>query len=306
MATLYNFLRGSLLTLPWLVWVFIVDLLVSLLLPVLPIFPDTCYNISSALAESGWYWIQMIFTRANGAVIAVSGDILPCGESAIIIANHVKWCDFYMIQELAVRAGMLGRCRYFAKTELRWVPFLGWGLWALGMPMISRRWDKDKKELNRVFSGIVDRKWPTWLVSFSEATRYTPAKYAASMTWCAENDRPQPQHLLYPRTKGFITTVQHLRNSSNVKAVYDLTIAYQRGDQFRCAPSMWETLSVPNITGDKGYRFHIHARRFPLNELPDTDDGLANWLEGCWVEKGNWLEEKRLEWSENGKAQELE
>ncbi|CAK7221554.1 hypothetical protein SBRCBS47491_004564 [Sporothrix bragantina] len=259
-------------------------------------------NILRALAESGWYWIQLIFTRANGAIITTSGDVLPHGESAIIVANHVMWCDFYMIQELAVRAGMLGRCRYFAKTQLKWVPFLGWGLWALGMPMVSRRWDKDKKELDRVFSGIVDRKWPTWLVSFSEATRYTPAKYAASVKWCAENDRPQPQHLLYPRTKGFVTTVQHLRKASHVKAVYDFTIAYQKGDQFHCPPSMWETLSMPNITTGEGYRFHVHARRFSLSELPSTDDGLAKWLETCWVEKGRWLEEKRLEWSTVDKA----
>ncbi|CAK7271906.1 hypothetical protein SEPCBS119000_004844 [Sporothrix epigloea] len=304
MATLNNILRGSLLALPWLAWLFLIDILISLLLPLLPIVPDICYNVSSACAESVWYWIQIIFTRANGAKITVSGDIIPYGESAIVVANHVAWCDFYMIQELAVRAGMLSRCRYFAKTQLRWVPFLGWGLWALGMPLVSRRWDKDKKELDRVFSGIVDRKWPTWLISFSEATRFTPAKYAASMTWCARNDRPQPQHLLYPRTKGFVTTVQHLRKTSNVKAVYDLAIAYTKGEQFRCPPSMWQTLSEPSLTEEKGYCFHVHARRFPLNELPMTDEGLAKWLETCWVEKGEWLEEKRVEWLAHGKKYE--
>jgi 1-acyl-sn-glycerol-3-phosphate acyltransferase len=91
----------------------------------------------------------------------MSGDILPQGESAIVISNHVSWTDFYMIQALAVRAGMLGRCRWFSKIELRWVPLLGWGIWAMGMPMVSRNWLKDKKELDRVFSGVVVQKWPT-------------------------------------------------------------------------------------------------------------------------------------------------
>ena len=91
----------------------------------------------------------------------MSGDDLPQGESAIVISNHVSWTDFYMIQALALRAGMLSRCRWFAKIELRWVPLLGWGIWAMGMPMVSRKWTKDKAELDRVFAGITERKWPT-------------------------------------------------------------------------------------------------------------------------------------------------
>ncbi|KAK3330789.1 hypothetical protein B0H66DRAFT_544876 [Apodospora peruviana] len=210
-----------------------------------------------------------------------------------------------MIQALAIRAGMLGRCRWFAKIQLRIVPFLGWGLWVMGMPLVSRNWAKDKAELERVFRGIVERKWPTWLVSFSEATRYTPEKYQQSRLWCEANSRPQPMHLLYPRTKGFVTTVQHLRGAApHVKAVYDLTIAYQRGKQWHAAPTMWETLSVPKLSqaagykGGNGYRFHVHARRFPLHDLPRDDDGLAKWLEQRWVDKGKWLEELRREWAE--------
>ena len=49
---------------------------------------------------------------------------------------------------------MLGSCRWFAKQQLKWVPFLGWGLWAMGMPLVSREWTKDKKEMDRVFQGV--------------------------------------------------------------------------------------------------------------------------------------------------------
>ncbi|KAK3938047.1 1-acyl-sn-glycerol-3-phosphate acyltransferase [Diplogelasinospora grovesii] len=301
-------LRGIALTAPWLVWLLIADILLSLMLPLKFLFPDTVYNISSCIAESVWAWIQHIFETKNGAIITFSGDLPPSGESAIVLANHVGWSDFYMIQALAQRAGMLGRCRWFAKVQLRVVPFLGWGLWAMGMPMVSRNWVKDRVELERVFRGIVERRWPTWLISFSEATRFTPKKYLESRKWCVANNRPQPLHLLYPRTKGFITTVQHLRKGApQVKAVYDLTIAYQRGAEWQAAPTMWETLCVSGLsrsqrknpaTGSgKGCRFHVHARRFPIEELPQTDEGLAQWLEQRWVEKGEWLDEKRVEWA---------
>ncbi|KAK5655410.1 hypothetical protein OQA88_5681 [Cercophora sp. LCS_1] len=302
LRSLLTQLRGVAIVAPWLAYLLFADLLLSLLLPFKFLFPDAVYNLSSQIASGVWRWIQHIFESYNGAVITTSGDTLIPGESAVVVANHVGWSDFYMIQKLAIRAGMLGRCRWFAKIQLRVVPFLGWGLWAMGMPLVSRNWAKDKLELERVFAGITDRKWPTWLISFSEATRFTQKKYDESQRWCEANNRPQPQHLLYPRTKGFVTTVQHLRKAPHVKAVYDMTIAYQRGAKFLGVPSFWETLSTPNLSqgshnGGKGYRFHVHARRFLIEDLPHDDEGLAKWLEERWVEKGEWLEMKRVSWA---------
>ena len=298
-------LRGLALVVPWLVWLLLIDLFVSALLPLSLAAPNLCYDWASAAAESVWAWIQLIFTKANSATITVSGDTLPAGESAVVVANHVAWSDFYMVQAVALRARMLGRCRYFAKTQLRWVPFLGWGLWALGMPLVSRRWDRDRRELDRVFQGITNpqRRWPMWLISFSEATRYTPQKYDEAVAWCrsASKQEPSSAYVLHPRTKGFVTTVQHLRQAPQVRAVYDLTIAYQRGSTFHAAPTMLDTLTVPRLSSParngQGYKFHVHVRRFPLEELPTTDDGLARWLEDRWQEKGLWLEEKKKEWA---------
>jgi 1-acyl-sn-glycerol-3-phosphate acyltransferase len=135
-------LRGVLIVAPWLLYLFLTDLALSALLPVSFFAPTTAYNISSKLANLVWLGIQTIFTKPNRARITTSGDALPMHESALVIANHVSWTDFYLIQYLAIRAGMLGRCRWFAKQQLKWVPFLGWGLWAMGMPLISRKWNK--------------------------------------------------------------------------------------------------------------------------------------------------------------------
>lgn len=118
--------RGILITGPWLVYLLLADALLSLLLPLSFLQPRLAYDISSQIAYTVWYSVQNIFTSVNGASITVSGSLLPPGESAVVIANHVEWTDFYFIQELALRAGMLSRCRYFAKSELKWVPFLGW------------------------------------------------------------------------------------------------------------------------------------------------------------------------------------
>lgn len=290
-------LRGLLIVIPWALELVLMDLILSVFLPISYLFPNWVYDASSFVAFTNWNWIQRIFEVFNGGKISVSGDVLPEGESAIVIANHVSWTDFYMIQALAVQAGMLSRCRWFAKIELRWVPLLGWGIWAMGMPMVSRKWTKDKKELDRVFAGITVRKWPTWLISFSEATRYTPKKAEDTRVWCKANDRPIPKHLLYPRTKGFVTTVQHLRKAEHVKAVYDMTIAYEHHHKFLEAPTIWESLSCPDLSGKRGYKFHVDVKRFPLKDLPESDAELAKWLETRWMEKGEFLEAKREEWA---------
>jgi 1-acyl-sn-glycerol-3-phosphate acyltransferase len=153
-------LRAALHLLPWLLHLSIANTLLSSLLPLTLLSPTATYHASSLIAASVWKHIQRIFTSTNKARIIVTGDALPPGESAIVVCNHVEWTDFYLIQELALRAGMLGRCRWFAKKELKWVPFLGWGLWAMGMPLVSRKWMEDRKELDKVFKGVVERKWP--------------------------------------------------------------------------------------------------------------------------------------------------
>jgi 1-acyl-sn-glycerol-3-phosphate acyltransferase len=158
--TILRNIRGFCLITPWLLQLLGTNVLLSLLLPVSFVAPSTIYHVSSRLAYWIWKGVQNIFTRWNGARITTSGDELPQNEAAIVISNHVSWTDFYMIQELAIRANMLPYCRWFAKKQLRWVPFLGWGLWAMGMPLVSRQWDKDRQEMQRVFKGPLVHKWP--------------------------------------------------------------------------------------------------------------------------------------------------
>lgn len=49
-------------------------------------------------------------------------------------------------------------------------------------------------------------------------------------------------------------------------------------------------MSLPGLTMRYGYRFFVHVRRFPMEDLPEKDDELGKWLEKVWVEKGEWLE----------------
>ena len=100
-----------------------------------------------------------------------------------------------------------------------------------------------------------------------------------------------PKHLLYPRTRGFVATVQGLRNAPHVKAVYDVTIAYARGNQFQKAPTFADTILNPHLSAT--WKFHVHVKRHLISALPSSDEDLATWLVSRWIEKGEGLEELR-------------
>jgi hypothetical protein len=71
--------------------------------------------------------------------------------------------------------------------------------------------------------------------------------------------------------------VQGLRG--HITAIYDLTVGYEEG-----VPTLWQYV--------KGLvdRVHLHVRRFPIEELPETDEGLRQWLLERFVEKDRLLE----------------
>ncbi|KAJ9648284.1 hypothetical protein H2199_001137 [Coniosporium tulheliwenetii] len=154
---------------------------------------------------------------------------------------------------------MLGYCRWFAKQQLRWVPFLGWGLWAMGTPLVSKEWTKDRAKMDKVFRG-------------------------------ADPPIPVPRNILYPRTRGFVTSVRELRSSS-VRAVYDSTIAYSRNGHFMDPPEFWESIA---FNMDKvSYKFYVHVDRVALKDLPEADEEFAKWLKERWMRRDEILERLR-------------
>jgi lysocardiolipin and lysophospholipid acyltransferase len=89
---------------------------------------------------------------------------------------------------------------------------------------------------------------------------------------------PATTHVLLPRSKGFVASVQGLRD--HLDAVYDITIGYEQG-----VPTLWQYV--------KGWakRAHLHVRRTPIAAMPSDDEELARWLRQRFVEKDRLLDE---------------
>lgn len=125
-------------------------------------------------------------------------------------------------------------------------------------------------------------------MAYSEGTRFTLRKRLEAEVWCRTHNKRLGQHLLYPRMKGFVACVQKLRNASQMKAVYDVTLAYAKDKHFQSPPTFVQTVSLPRLSDQ--WRFFVHVERYPLELLPKTDAELMQWLEDRWIEKGERLE----------------
>ena len=198
-------------------------------------------------------------------------------ENALLASNHQQMPDITAIMKFAKTKDRLGDLKFFVKKQLKWVPGMGWGMQFLDCLFIDRDWSSDREKIRKTFARLVDGDVPVYLVSFVEGTRLTLPKLEAARDYARQHEMYEPRHTLVPRTKGFVASVEGLR--SHIDAVYDITIGYEIG-----IPTLWQYI--------KGLvqRIHVHVRRFEIDSLPESADGLRLWLLDRWEEKDELLE----------------
>jgi len=241
-----------------------------------PISRPLVRKLNREIANAWWSLCDLWAEHWWKIDIKIVGDEIPSGENALVVANHRTMADITTLFRLARRKGRLGDLKWFVKDALKYVPGVGWGMVFLDCIFLKRDWNLDRAGFDRTFGKFKREGIAMWAVSFVEGTRLRPDKLARSQAFATERGLPSLEHLLLPRTKGFVATVEGL--GDHIDAVYDTTIAYEGG-----TPSLWQWA--------KGYvhRVHLHVRRFPVDELPHSSEELADWLYARYREKDERL-----------------
>jgi len=253
-------------------------------------------DINAGCAGLIWYILQWVFEKVRHAKITFSGDILPNGESAIVLANHRSYVDFYLVHSVGLRKKQLPNLKYFLKDSLKFLPAFGWGMYFMKMIFVKRDWTSDRQKIEQTFSQIKSLTNDYWIVSYLEGSRITPEKLKASQEFSKKKGYPILDNVLIPRTKGFIATIHSFRDTK-VKYVYDFTLVYgheKRG--YGVFPS------IPRIfmgRVDNGYRFHVHIKRIPISSIPEEDEEITKWCIQLYKEKNDFLEEMKHNWTDN-------
>jgi 1-acyl-sn-glycerol-3-phosphate acyltransferase len=247
-------------------------------LMVRPFSPATFRALNRWGADTFWGWCVDWAKLLHGTHIVVSGDDVPPKENVICVANHQQMSDITFMMFLAQDKGRLGDMKWIVKDPIKYVPGVGWGMAFLDCVFVKRNWTADQRTIEATFGRLRDNAVPVWLMSFPEGTRSTPEKLAKSQEYARSQGVEPFEHVLMPRTKGFVASVLGLRE--HVDAVYDLTIGYDSG--------------VPSLTQYiLGYarRAHVHVRRYPIAQLPTARKDIADWLLRRFREKDALLDD---------------
>lgn len=152
-------------------------------------------------------------------------NIIAARGRAFLSARANCSADFLIMYALAIRVHMLDSFCMVLKGSLRWIPFVGPALSAIGFVFLSRNWETDRDKLRVSFRGLKTSEFGFWLASHPEGTRWNPKKLAESNEFARAKGLPETKHVLAPRVKGFYAALSTLRDHPG--SVLDMTIAYE-------------------------------------------------------------------------------
>lgn len=228
-------------------------------------------------AHHYWSYVGYMAQTFGGVSVNIIGDRLPYHENALVLANHQSTVDIVVQLIIGRQYRRLGDMKFFVKDVLKWVPGPGWGMAFLECIFMKRNWAEDRARVVAQLRKFQKDRVPVWVNIYPEGTRLKPSKLAAAQEFARKNGQPVPQHVLVPRVRGFLATLEGLEG--HLQAVYDLTIAYPGS-----APTLWDLLS------GKGTPVTVEITRYPIETLPADAEGRSAWLMKLYQDKDQRLE----------------
>ena len=206
-----------------------VVLVVSLLKALIPIRPvrRVLNSVLMAIAES-WIGVNTWTIRSltHTRFLIEEPATLRYDGHYLVLANHQSWVDIPVLQAALNRRIPL--LRFFLKSQLFWVPFLGLAWWALDFPFMKRysrevlakRPELAGRDIEATRKACAKfRDIPVSVMNFVEGTRFTRAKHARQASPYA--------HLLKPKAGGVGFVLDAMGGA--LHSLLDVTLVYPSG-----------------------------------------------------------------------------
>lgn len=203
------------------------------------------------------------------------------GEGTLVISNHCNsQLDWMNAAELAYCIGTApSHLKAYMKHIIKYIPVMGWIGVLVGNICLSRSWDKDKSVIcNELKERVLNWPKPTYIAMYPEGTRLTKKKLLQAQEFAREKGLVELRHLLQPRVKGFMLTLQQLRKLG-YSQIIDLT----------AVPSP-RAMDFKEMFMGKFHTVHAHIKVLMMSDLPENDLEVKNWLRNQWVEKDKLIQ----------------
>ncbi|XP_046438312.1 1-acyl-sn-glycerol-3-phosphate acyltransferase gamma-like isoform X2 [Daphnia pulex] len=274
-------------------------------------------------------WTQIVFigewwSSSTCAILTDDETWSKMGkEHAIVIMNHSFEVDWLMGWLVCEQSRLLASSKVFIKKSIKWIPIIGWA-WQFGEAVfLERNWEKDKLIMGKQVKNLGEYADPVWLLLFAEGTRFTPAKHAASVEFAHKSGLQPLQHLLLPRTKGFLLTVEMLETFTSYiffcRIHYVFTYVFTTANCFKMAkiqvqnlrgrfPAIYcatlafnckegSTPTLKNMLLGRRVIGEMLLERIPLETIPENPDEASKWLYNNYRHKDHMLDVYKREGS---------
>ncbi|MFC3033631.1 acetyltransferase [Pseudoalteromonas fenneropenaei] len=263
-----------------LIWGTVV-LLFGIVKLVLPLKP-----ISNALHFGYYQWCRgnaLGLRIGCGKIhVEVDGQVSKQGWY-LLMANHLSWLDIVVLSAVDV----LPAPKFFLKDELKYVPFIGSGAWALGMPFMKRA-TKAQIAKNPKLKGLdvertkasckAFRDYPTTIINFVEGTRFTARKHS-------QQNSPF-RHLLKPKAGGVAFALEVL--ASQLDGILNTTLIYDTPDQHICRSFMQGRLNGVRVAIAQRTMDSVPVGNYQLDKEYRVQ--FQHYVNSLWQEKDAFIE----------------
>ncbi|MBQ4839954.1 MULTISPECIES: acetyltransferase [Pseudoalteromonas] len=174
----------------------------------------------------------------------------------LLVSNHISWLDIVVLSAQA----QLPAPKFFLKDELKYVPFIGTGAWALDMPFMKRASKAQIAKNPKLKRMDVERtrqscknfkQHPTTVINFAEGTRFTAAKQLRQAS--------PFDNLLKPKAGGTAFALDVL--SEQVDGLLNTAVVYHSDDEHICRAFFRGQLEAVSLEVDY----------IPIDDLPKGD-----------------------------------
>lgn len=239
-------------------------------------------------ALNGFYkcWCRGNYFALKLSGVQFSTEIAPQINAQgwyLLVANHISWLDIIVLTAIDA----LPAPKFFLKDELKYVPLIGSGAWALGMPFMKRA-SKAQIAKNPKLKGMdvartqksckSFKHHPTTVINFAEGTRFTEHKQ--------QRQNSPFKHLLKPKAGGTAFALQVL--IEQLDGLINATLIYHGSNKNICQSFMLGKLAVIDVK--LGF--------VPLAKVPQGDYQLdkayrvtfQEYLNAQWHSKDNLID----------------
>eukprot|EP00667_Euglena_gracilis_P018668 EG_transcript_19852 len=265
----------------WLINIFGSVFMLGPVLPLLFVQPAWFRFYEDFCFATGIFFSCWVMEVVWGVKFVGTGDAIRA-ERALTMMNHRTNFDWLFYWDFISFYGDPRRLKIMLKATLRKIFGFSWIAQLTGYLFLRRKFEDDQATLHRVLTLYCKiPNYPYHCLIFPEGTDLNPRSRQGSDRWAAKLGVPGYQYCLHPRTTGLVYCLRVLRGQRGIDAVYDMTMAYLEGPVVS---------KLGLLKGQPPHEVHIHVRRVPIADIPETDEGVEKWCQAAWGEKEKLLE----------------